>query len=230
MPIEWRPEARQLHLHNEWVSYLMAVPDTAAWRTSTSVQLATCWVLRPLPRLTSRYPDILFESCASGGGRFDPGMLAYAPQAWTSDDTDAVERLRVQYGTSMVYPLNTMGAHVSAVPNHQVGRVTDIDTRAAVAFFGNCGYELDPRRLAEEERVRVREQVAWYKERRSLLHRGRFLRLVSPFDGDGNETAWRRSPMTGVTRSWAGTASCRTPFRDPPGCGYAAWIRRHATG
>jgi alpha-galactosidase len=141
-------------------------------------------------RLTERFPDILFESCASGGGRFDPGMLAFAPQAWTSDDTDAVERLRIQYGTSFAYPLNAMGAHVSAVPNHQVGRLTSIDTRAAVAFFGNLGFELDPRGLSEAERSRVREQIAWYTERRGLLHGGRFHRLVSPFEGDGNETAW----------------------------------------
>jgi alpha-galactosidase len=141
-------------------------------------------------RLTERFPDILFESCASGGGRFDPGMLAFAPQVWTSDDTDAIERLRIQYGTSLVYPLVSMGAHVSASPNHQVGRITSVETRAAVAFFGNLGYELDPTALAEGEQARVREQVAWYKERRELLHRGRFHRLVSPFEGDGNETAW----------------------------------------
>jgi alpha-galactosidase len=141
-------------------------------------------------RLTRRFPEILFESCASGGGRFDPGLLAYAPQAWTSDDTDAIERLRIQHGTSLVYPLSSMGAHVSDVPNHQVGRLTSLDMRAAVAFFGNLGYELDPRRLTAEEGARVRAQIAWYQERRALLHGGRFLRLVSPFQGDGNETAW----------------------------------------
>jgi alpha-galactosidase len=141
-------------------------------------------------RLTRRFPDILFESCASGGGRFDAGMLAFAPQAWTSDDTDAVERLRIQYGTSLAYPLSAMAAHVSAVPNHQTGRVTPLETRAAVAFFGNLGYELDPRRLTSAERAQVREQTAWYRERRDLLHRGRFLRLVSPFGRHGNETAW----------------------------------------
>jgi alpha-galactosidase len=117
-------------------------------------------------------------------------MLAFAPQAWTSDSTDAVERQRIQYGTSMVYPLNSMSAHVTAVPNHQVGRVTPLDTRAAVAFFGNLGYELDPRSLEADEASRVRQQIAWYKERRELLHRGRFHRLCSPFEGEGNETAW----------------------------------------
>ncbi len=94
-------------------------------------------------RLTSAFPDILFESCAGGGGRFDPGLLAFAPQAWTSDDTDAVERLRIQWGTSLAYPTSSMAAHVSAVPNHQVGRLTSLATRAAVAFFGVFGYELD---------------------------------------------------------------------------------------
>ena len=95
-------------------------------------------------RLTEAFPDILFESCAGGGGRFDPGILAFAPQGWTSDDTDAVERLRIQWGTSLAYPVSSMGAHVAAVPNHQVGRVTPLATRAAVAFFGAFGYELDP--------------------------------------------------------------------------------------
>ncbi len=141
-------------------------------------------------RLTERFPDILFESCAGGGGRNDPGMLAFAPQVWTSDDTDAIERQRIQYGSSLVYPLVAMGAHVSDVPNHQVGRVTPLDTRAAVAFFGNLGYELDPRKLDDVEAERVQAQIAWYKERRELLHTGRFHRLVSPFEGDGNETAW----------------------------------------
>ena len=141
-------------------------------------------------RLTEHFGDILFESCASGGGRNDPGMLAFAPQAWTSDDTDAVERQRIQYGTSLVYPLVSMAAHVSAVPNHQVGRVTPLDTRAAVAFFGNLGYELDPRKLDDVEAERVQAQIGWYKKHRDLIHGGRFHRLVSPFEGDGNETAW----------------------------------------
>ncbi len=141
-------------------------------------------------RLTARFPDILFESCASGGGRFDPGLLAFAPQAWTSDDTDAVERLAIQWGTSLAYPVSSMAAHVSAVPNHQTGRITPLATRAAVAMFGVFGYELDPTTMTEEEQGIVRRQIAWYLERRDLLQRGRFLRLRSPFEGDGNETAW----------------------------------------
>lgn len=141
-------------------------------------------------RLTRAFPDVLFESCASGGGRFDPGILAYAPQGWTSDDTDALERLRIQWGTSLVYPLSSMGAHVAAVPNHQVGRVTPLQTRAAVAFFGVFGYELDPRTLTSAERAAIVDQVAFYKEHRDVLQRGRFHRLRGPFEGGGNEVAW----------------------------------------
>lgn len=141
-------------------------------------------------RLTTGFPDVLFESCASGGERFDPGMLAFAPQAWTSDDTDAIERIRIQWGTSLPYPQSAMGAHVSAVPNHQTGRVTPIATRAAVAFFGAFGYELDPTALSDDERAAVRDQVAFYKAHRELIQFGRFVRVRSPFEGDGNEAAW----------------------------------------
>jgi alpha-galactosidase len=141
-------------------------------------------------RVTETFPDILFESCSGGGGRFDPGLLAYAPQGWTSDDTDAVERLAIQWGTSLAYPLSSIAAHVSAVPNHQVGRITPLATRAAVAFFGAFGYELDPRKLSDADRAEIRDQVAYYAERRNLFQHGRFVRLRSPFEGDGNETAW----------------------------------------
>jgi alpha-galactosidase len=141
-------------------------------------------------RLIERFPHILFESCSSGGGRFDAGMLAYAPQAWTSDDTDAMERLRIQWGTSLAFPLSSMGAHVSAVPNHQVARITPIATRAAVAFFGAFGYELDPVAMGAEERAQVGAQIAWFKAHRETIQAGRFLRLQSPFEGTGNDTAW----------------------------------------
>ncbi|MEH7547896.1 alpha-galactosidase [Neobacillus vireti] len=141
-------------------------------------------------RLTTEFPNVLFESCASGGCRFDPGFLYYAPQAWTSDDTDAVERLKIQYGTSFVYPLSSMGAHVSAVPNHQVGRVTSLETRANVAYFGAFGYELDVTKMSEEEKMKVREQINFYKENRKLLQTGTFYRLLSPFEKDGNVTSW----------------------------------------
>ena len=140
-------------------------------------------------RLISRYPSLLFESCSSGGGRFDPGMLYYAPQAWTSDDSDAIERLKIQYGTSLLYPLSSMGAHVSIVPNHQTNRLTPLKTRGNVAFFGSFGYELDLNQLSPEELAEVREQIAFYKRHRDLIHNGTFYRLRSPFKGDG-QTAW----------------------------------------
>ena len=102
-------------------------------------------------RLTSRFSEVLFESCASGGARFDPGILYYAPQGWTSDDTDAVERLKIQYGTSYCYPVSSMGSHVSVSPNHQLNRETLTYTRANVAYFGTFGYELDLNKLTEEK-------------------------------------------------------------------------------
>ena len=145
---------------------------------------------RVLEEITSRFPNILFESCSSGGGRFDPGMLFYMPQTWTSDDTDAVERLKIQYGTSLVYPASTMGAHISACPNHQVGRYVGLEMRGAVAMCGNFGYELDLTKFSEEEKEIVREQVRHYKEIRRTVQFGDFYRLISPYDKDGNETAW----------------------------------------
>jgi alpha-galactosidase len=141
-------------------------------------------------RLTSEFPDVLFESCAGGGGRFDPGMLYYAPQAWASDNTDAIERLKIQYGSSICYPINSIGSHVSAVPNHQVGRITPIDTRANVAYFGSFGYELDLNKLTDKEKENVRQQVKFFKKYRELIHKGTFYRINSPFEGDGNITSW----------------------------------------
>jgi alpha-galactosidase len=157
-------------------------------------------------RLTERFPEILFESCASGGGRFDPGILAFAPQGWTSDGTDAVERLKIQWGTSVGYPLSSMAAHVSAVPNHQMGRVTPLATRAAVAFFGVFGYELDPTALNAEDRAAITDQIKFYRRHRELFQRGRFIRLVSPFEGERERTAWmvvahdRRRAIVGTYR------------------------------
>ena len=139
-------------------------------------------------RLTSEFPHVLFESCASGGARFDAGMLYYAPQAWASDDSDAVERLKIQYGSSFCYPISSIGSHVSAVPNHQVRRHTPLHTRANTAYFGTFGYELDLNRLTEEERNEVRAQICFMKQYRQLLQFGTFYRLSSPFED--NVTAW----------------------------------------
>lgn len=145
-------------------------------------------VYRLYRKLLADFPGLLIESCASGGARFDPGVLAYAPQAWCSDDTDAVERLKIQYGTSLAYPISSISAHVSAVPNQQVGRVTPLRTRAAVAMFGAFGYELDLNALTEEDRQMIAEQIAFVKRHRKLLQYGTFWRLLSPFDG--NQAAW----------------------------------------
>lgn len=143
---------------------------------------------RVLEQITTAFPNVLFESCSGGGGRFDPGMLYYMPQTWTSDNSDAISRLRIQYGTSIVYPISTMGAHVSAVPNHQVGRNTPLKTRGDVAMSGNFGYELDLTVFTDEEKEEVKRQVALVKEVRELVQYGSFYRLLSPFEG--NETAW----------------------------------------
>jgi alpha-galactosidase len=138
--------------------------------------------------IISAFPKVLFEGCSGGGGRFDAGMLYYMPQIWTSDDTDAVERLKIQYGTSIVYPASTMGAHVSAVPNHQVFRNTSLKMRGDVAMSGNFGYELDLTKFTQEEKEEVKTQIAQYKELRELIQFGDMYRLLSPFEG--NETAW----------------------------------------
>ena len=161
-------------------------------------------VYRLYDRLTKRFPHVLFESCASGGGRFDPGLLYYAPQGWASDNSDAVERLKIQYGTTFCYPVSAIGAHVSAVPNHQVNRVTPLSTRADVACFGTFGYELDLNRLTAEERAQVRSQIAFMKEYREVIQFGDFYRLLSPFES--NFTAWmvvskdRRTALVGWYR------------------------------
>jgi len=139
-------------------------------------------------RLIHSFPEILFESCASGGARFDAGMLYYAPQCWTSDDSDAVERIKIQYGTSFGYPVVSMGAHVSATPNHQLCRSTPLETRGNVAFFGAFGYELDLQKLSGDERDVVRQQIAFMKEYREVLQFGTFYRLQSPFEH--NIAAW----------------------------------------
>ena len=144
---------------------------------------------RVMEAIVSSHPDVLFESCSGGGGRFDAGILYYMPQTWTSDDTDAIERLYIQYGTSLVYPVSAMGAHVSAVPNHQSGRVTDLKIRGDVAMSGNFGYELDLMKFSEEEKDIVRKQVETYKELRSFVPSADMYRLKSPFEG--NDTAWQ---------------------------------------
>ena len=141
-----------------------------------------------LEDIISNNPDVLFEGCSGGGGRFDPGMLYYMPQIWASDDTDAAERLFIQYGTSLVYPISAMGAHVSAVPNHQTNRTTSLKMRGDVAMSGNFGYELDLTKFTDEEKEEVKKQIEQYKELRAFLPKSDMYRLKSPYEG--NDTAW----------------------------------------
>ena len=177
----------------------MATPySTAAWTRQGSApfsrqgEVAHRYILGVYSlyeRLTRAFPEILFESCASGGARFDAGMLFFAPQAWCSDDTDAYERQKIQYGTSLAYPLSSMGTHVSAVPNHQLLRTTTLDTRGNVAFFGAFGYELDLAQLSQADLALVRRQVGFMRRYRELIQvEGDLYRLKSPFEG--NECAW----------------------------------------
>lgn len=139
-------------------------------------------------KLTARFPDILFESCSSGGARFDPGMLYYAPQTWTSDNTDAMERIKIQYGSSLVYPLISMGSHVSESPNQQVFRETSLETRANVAYFGNLGYELDVNKLSDVEKEEIKKQIQFYKENREVFQFGEFYRIKNPYNN--NISSW----------------------------------------
>lgn len=141
-----------------------------------------------LERLTGEFQDVLFEGCSGGGGRFDAGMLYYCPQIWCSDDTDAHERTFIQYGTSFFYPISTVGSHVSAVPNHQTGRTTSLQTRGTVAMAGSFGYELDLNTLSPEEKEEVSRQVRTYKEYQELIYNGFYYRLSDPFTE--NLSAW----------------------------------------
>lgn len=141
-----------------------------------------------LERLTGEFPDILFEGCAGGGGRFDPGMLHYMPQIWTSDNSDAISRLRIQYGTSLVYPLSTMAAHVSVIPNHQIGRSTPLFTRALVAMTGAFGLEMDLAKCSPAELSALREIIARYQAWAPLIATGNLYRLKNPFETQ--EAAW----------------------------------------
>ena len=125
-----------------------------------------------LERIVTRYPDLLIEGCSGGGGRFDAGMMYYTPQIWCSDNTDALDRLQIQYGTSFGYPVSAVGSHVSAVPNHQTGRITSLHTRGVVAMAGTFGYELNLGKLSEEEKQEIRLQVEEYRKFAPLIQTG----------------------------------------------------------
>ena len=137
-----------------------------------------------LERLTAAFPDVLFEGCSGGGGRFDAGMLYYCPQIWCSDDTDAYERTKIQYGTSFFYPVSAVGSHVSTVPNHQTGRITPFETRGTVAMAGSFGYELDLNLLSDGEKQEVAEQIRQFKTYGPLIHNGKYYRLTNPMAED----------------------------------------------
>ena len=143
-----------------------------------------CGLYKVISALRGRYPQVLFEACAGGGNRFDLGMLYYMPQIWASDNTDAYDRLFIQEGTLYAYPQNTLGAHVSACPNHQTGNSIPLEDRFNVAALGVLGYELDLTALSAAERAAITGQVSYYKEHRALLQNGRYLRLDSAFDGN----------------------------------------------
>ena len=143
-----------------------------------------------LDSLTRDFPQVLFEGCAGGGGRFDAGMLCYCPQIWCSDDTDAIHRIKIQYGTSFGYPPCAMGSHISASPNHQTGRSTLLSTRAVVAMAGTFGYELDLQKLTADEKEMVKAQIVRYKQLQPLLLEGRCERLTDAVT-DTCFTAWQ---------------------------------------
>lgn len=168
-----------------------------------------------LEQMRRDFPRMLIEGCSGGGGRFDAGMLYYTPQIWCSDNTDAIDRLRIQYGTSFCYPVSTIGAHVSAVPNAQTGRTVPMETRGVVAMHGTFGYELDPDQVSPEEREVICRQTAFFKEHQALIHQGDYYRLSDPFQ-NGPYTAWeqvsrdRREAL--VSLVWSGIQGA-PPFR-----------------
>ena len=139
--------------------------------------------------MLTRHQDLLLEGCSGGGGRFDAGMLYYAPQIWCSDNTDAIERLRIHYGTSFGYPMSSVSAHVSVCPNHQNGRVTPFKTRGICAMQGSFGYELDLSKLSEEDKAEARRQITVYNENWELFQSGSYYRLNSPMENH-DYTAW----------------------------------------
>ncbi len=143
-----------------------------------------------MERLVTRYPDLLFENCSGGGGRFDAGMLYYSPQIWCSDNTDAIDRLKIQYGTSFGYPISTMGAHVSVCPNHQTGRTVPLETRGVVASAGTFGFELDLQKMTEEEKETARQMIQKYKAQERLMQSGDYYRLTDLYRNQ-DYAAWQ---------------------------------------
>ena len=154
----------------------MALPPDQQGELSHRYMLA---VYELQERLITEFPDLLLENCSSGGARFDPGMLYYSPQIWCSDDTDAIERLMIQEGTQLLYPMSAIGAHVSDCPNHAIGRTTPFETRGITALAGTFGYELDITKISEQERNMVPGQIAAYKKYAPLIREGDYYRIAS---------------------------------------------------
>lgn len=169
---------------------------------------------RVLDHLTKAFPDVLFEGCASGGGRYDAGMLYYTPQFWCSDNTDALSRLRIQHGTTLLFPPSTMGSHVSAVPNHQTGRVTHMEARFAAALAGQIGYELDPRHLSESDSAAMARQIPLAIETFDTRLNGSFYRLSSPFED--NDVAWVAVSGDRSSSVFSAVRQSAEPFTLPP--------------
>ncbi len=145
---------------------------------------------RVMDEVILKHPEVLYCGCCGGGGRFDPAMLYYEPQIWCSDNSDAKARLKIQYGTSFAYPVNTLEAHVSVCPNHQTGRTTPLATRGIVAMDGIMGYELDSRKLSKEEKAVCRDQIRFYKRNYKVIAEGDYYRLSSPYENP-YYTAWQ---------------------------------------
>lgn len=177
---------------------------------------------RVLEELTEKFPEILFEGCAGGGGRFDAGMLYYMPQIWGSDTTDAIERLSIQYGTSFGYPVSAMGTHVATAPNHQTGRVAPLSTRGCVAMAGTFGYELDISSLTEAEKADVKEQIVRFKKYYDLIQYGDYYRISSPFEGTC--TVWEIADPSGKEAMVSAAALRQFGFVVPEAVeGFQAW-------
>ena len=164
-------------------------------------------------RITKKFPNVWIEGCAGGGGRFDAGMLHYTSQIWCSDDTDAIERLKIQYGTSFAYPVSAVGSHVSACPNHQTGRIVPFESRATVAMAGTFGYELDPAKLSEEEKQQIQEQIAEFKKYYDVIHFGNYYRLTNAME-EGPYAAWEFAKEDG-SEALVSVVASRVRTNDP---------------
>ena len=168
-----------------------------------------------LERLTNDFPNVLFEGCASGGGRFDMGMLYYTPQIWTSDDTDAVERTEIQYGTSLIYPMSCQSAHVSVCPNHQTGRTVSMQARHIFALTGSFGYELAPEKILEQDREYIKEFIKFYNENYDIFQNGKYYRLSNPNTDDYAvfEYVYENKVIVGATRLKTHAINLQTSIR-----------------